>query len=67
MSDRLTDLEIHYSHLQALLDELNTVVIRQQQQIDQLQQSLAQLRRQLEAGSSGQIASLREETPPPHY
>jgi SlyX protein len=45
-SQRLTALEIKASFAEDLLDELNRVVIRQQQQIDALVRELAQLREQ---------------------
>ncbi len=62
--DRLTELEIKASYADDLLEQLNTVVARQQQQIDLLQRELLALRQQLRdapgVGSSGH-------EPPPHY
>jgi SlyX protein len=43
-SQRLTALEIKASFAEDLLDELNRVVIRQQQQIDALVRELTELR-----------------------
>lgn len=64
---RLTDLEIKASYADDLLEELNRVVVRQQQQIDKLQRELAELRRQLpDPGSAAPFRSLRDELPP-HY
>ena len=51
MDARITELEIKISYAEDMIDELNRVVFRQQQQIDLL---------------LGQIKSLRDELPP-HY
>jgi SlyX protein len=62
---RLTDLEIKASFTEDLLDRLNEVIVRQQQQIDQLQRELARWLAQ--AGDDGDPQrSLRDELPP-HY
>jgi SlyX protein len=65
-SQRLTALEIKASFAEDLLDELNRVVIRQQQQIEALIRELAQLREQQQAGVAGGAARLRDDLPP-HY
>ena len=65
-SQRLTALEIKASFAEDLLDELNRVVIRQQQQIEALIRELAQLREQLQAGVAGGAARLTDDLPP-HY
>lgn len=63
---RLTDLEIKASFTEDLLDELNAIVVRQQQQIDQLVREVLHLRQQGQAGDPGAFRSLRDELPP-HY
>lgn len=67
LDERLTQLEIKASYAEDLIDELNTLVYRQQQQIDRLTRELMTLHEQLQ-GSSGTPAfrSLRDELPP-HY
>jgi len=65
-SQRLTALEIKASFAEDLLDELNRVVIRQQQQIEALIRELAQLREQRQAGVAGGAARLLDDLPP-HY
>jgi SlyX protein len=65
-SQRLTALEIKASFAEDLLDELNRVVIRQQQQIEDLIRELAQLREQQQAGVASGAARLRDDLPP-HY
>ncbi|ARN20569.1 SlyX family protein [Piscinibacter gummiphilus] len=63
---RLTDLEIKASFTEDLVDSLNEIVARQQQQIEQLTRELVNLRQQMPAPDAGQFRSLRDELPP-HY
>lgn len=63
---RLTDLEIKASFQEDLLDALNQVIVRQQQQIDQLIREIAHLRQSGTDGSPGASPNLRDELPP-HY
>ncbi|WP_374354508.1 SlyX family protein [Chitinimonas sp.] len=67
MEDRLTELEIKAALQDDLLDELNRIVARQQQQIEWLAQELRrvqELQRNQDSGKPG--FSLRDELPP-HY
>lgn len=63
---RLTDLEVKASFTEDLVDQLNLVIVRQQQQIALLTRELAQLRTQAQDASAGTVRSLRDELPP-HY
>jgi SlyX protein len=63
---RLDDLEIKASYTEDLLDQLNLVIYRQQQQIDGLVQQVVQLRQQSTDAGSGGARNLRDELPP-HY
>ena len=63
---RLTELEIKAAYTEDLLDELNRVVVRQQQQIDALLRELLQLRDRLPDGAGGAPRNLRDDLPP-HY
>ncbi len=66
---RLTELEIKASFAEDLLDELNRVVVRQQEQIELLTREVLLLRQQApEAGSqpSSTTSRARDELPP-HY
>jgi SlyX protein len=65
VAHRLNELEIKASFSEDLLDQLNLLVYRQQQQIDSLAQQVAQLRQQ-SADAGGGPRSLRDELPP-HY
>lgn len=69
MSDsdaRLTELEIKASFHDDLLEQLNDVIARQQQQIDALQRELRALREQVRDHGSGGPGIVRDERPP-HY
>ena len=66
MESRITDLEIKLSFAEDLLEELNRVVYRQQQQIEALQQELRALRQQVSTSLPNEQRSLRDEIPP-HY
>lgn len=61
---RLTELEIKASYTEDLLDRLNEVVIRQQQQIDRLEREVAALRHQVDQAPAPAFRSLRDELPP---
>ena len=63
---RLTDLEIKASFTEDLLDQLNLVIYRQQEQIDSLVLQVTQLRQQSPEGGAGAARNLRDELPP-HY
>jgi len=63
---RLTDLEIKLSYAEDLLDALNALVARQQDQIDRLLHEVADLRHRREADGAPAFRSLRDELPP-HY
>jgi SlyX protein len=63
---RLTDLEIKASFQEDLLDELNRIVVRQQEQIDHLVREVAHLR---ESGTDSGVGASRnlQDEQPPHY
>jgi SlyX protein len=63
---RLTDLEIKASFTEDLVEDLNQLIVRQQQQIDMLIREVLQLRQQPGDAGQGGYRSLRDELPP-HY
>jgi SlyX protein len=63
---RLTELEIKASYAEDLLEQLNTTIYRQQQQIDLLLREVTGLRQQLPEGTTPMLRNLRDELPP-HY
>jgi SlyX protein len=66
---RLTELEIKASFQEDLLDQLNQVIVRQQQDIAQLLRDMDTLRQQAQQAADagpGLLGDLRDELPP-HY
>jgi SlyX protein len=62
---RLTELEIKASFTEDLLDKLDSVIVRQQQQIDALIREIADLKQQAPVeGEVGAVRSLRDDLPP---
>ena len=66
LDERLTNLEIKASFAEDLVDHLNALVARQQDQIDLLLRELGALRRQGPADEPEASRNLRDELPP-HY
>ena len=66
VEQRLTDLEIKASFSEDLLDQLNQVVVRQQQQIDRLMREIGQLKQQMPDAGTG-VFSRSGDDLPPHY
>ena len=66
LDHRLTDLEIKLSFTEDLVERLNEVVVRQQDQIDRLVQEVIRLRDQAPAPDTGMPRNLLDERPP-HY
>lgn len=67
MEKRLIELETKISYQDHIIGELNEVVIRQQNQIDQLAKEINKMREHLKQDSSSGLARPDEEVPPPHY
>jgi len=65
VDERLTDLEVKASYSEDLLDHLNELVVRQQQQIDLLIREVAKLKEQRSAPDGGGEAPVDER--PPHW
>lgn len=63
---RLTDLEIKASFTEDLLDALNQVIVRQQQEIDLLMREVRQLRQYL-PDSGAAVPGRASDELPPHY
>jgi len=66
MESRLAEIEVKLSFAEDLLEELNHTVVRQQKQIDKLQQELRTLRQQVQTGNAAESGSPHDEIPP-HY
>lgn len=64
MEQRLTALEIKATFTEDLLEQLDHVVVRQQQQIDALLREVTELRQPSTDGGMGPARSLRDDLPP---
>ena len=64
--DRLTNLEIKASFTEDLLERLDAVIVRQQQQIDSLTREIAHLKQTASSGETNEFRSLAGD-PPSHY
>ena len=64
--DRLTQLEIKISYAEDMLDTLNALVAKQQDQIDLLLREVARLRQQ-DPGSAPSGPVVPRDELPPHY
>ena len=66
MEARLNELEAKIAFAEDLIETLNQTVIRQQGQIDLMQQQLRLLHQQLQEALPEETRNLRDEIPP-HY
>lgn len=66
MEERLNEIEAKLAFAEDLIETLNQTVIRQQAQIDLLQQQFRLLHEQLQEALPDEPRSAREEIPP-HY
>jgi SlyX protein len=66
VESRITELEIKISYTEDLVEELNRLVFRQQEQIDLLFREIRALREQAQNAQPQEQRSLRDEIPP-HY
>ena len=64
MEQRLTALEIKATFTKDLLEQLDQVIVRQQQQIDALLREVTELRQPSTDGGNGPARSLRDDLPP---
>ena len=67
-TERLDDLEIKMAFQEELVEALNGVVVRQQQEIELLQQQIRYLYRQVrDLRPADEVSPAPEEEVPPHY
>ncbi len=66
LENRLEELETKLAFAEDLIETLNQTAIRQQKQMDSLQEQLRLLHREMRDNRTEESTSLREEIPP-HY
>ncbi|MEN9984316.1 MAG: hypothetical protein RI918_2285 [Pseudomonadota bacterium] len=64
LNDRVTELEIKASYTEDLMDQLDKVIVRQQEQIDLLIKTITELRLSSTDGGLGAARNLRDDLPP---
>jgi SlyX protein len=64
LNDRVTELEIKASYTEDLIDQLDKVIVRQQEQIDLLIKTITELRLSSTDGGLGAPRNLRDDLPP---
>ena len=67
MESRIIDLEIRLTHQEAMLQELNDVLVQQQKTITLLHKEIELLKQRLRESTPSNIVDASQETPPPHY
>jgi len=67
MKERITDIEIQLMHHENTIQQLNEVITRQQQAIEELQADLRQMMQHLRRLNPSDVIDPQEEEPPPHY
>lgn len=67
LENRIAELETKVAFQEQLLEELNQALVQQQFDLDKMQLQLRYVASKLKDIQPSNIASLAEETPPPHY
>ena len=66
LEDRITELEIKFSHQGQLVDELNKIISNQQISIEKLLSEIQNIKISIE-GNASQANRTLEDDVPPHY
>ena len=66
LEDRITELEIKFSHQDQLVDELNKIISNQQISIEKLINEIQNIKISIE-GNASQANRTLEDDVPPHY
>jgi len=67
LQNDIVSLQTQVAYQDKLINELNLLVFRQQEELDRVKLGLVQLHEKIASLSSDSIKDLSEETPPPHY
>ena len=67
VNDRLETLESRLAYAEYTVEQLNEEVPTQGRELDRLKHQIQLLVDKLQSVQPSQIASMAEETPPPHY
>lgn len=64
---RLDELESRIAFQDLTIQELNRVIIAQRSELDKMYEAIDALKQRVMSLQQNPVASLEEETPPPHY
>lgn len=67
MEERLISLETRVAYQENMLEELNKIIFRQEEQIEKLRHTVVKLHEKYAALSTSTVGDISEESPPPHY
>jgi len=67
LNDRIETLETRLAYAEYTVEQLNGEVTTQGRELDRLKYQIQLLVDKLQSVQPSQIASMAEETPPPHY
>lgn len=67
MEDDIAELQMKIAYQEDTIEKLNAALADQQKQLDQLQFQMRHVVDKLQQVGTSNIASLADETPPPHY
>ena len=67
LENRINDLETQLAFQEDTIQALNQALVSQQTQISELEHTLRLLAKKLKGMQPDAVASMSEETPPPHY
>ena len=67
LNDRIETLETRLAYAEYTVEQLNGEVTTQGRELDRLRYQIQLLIDKLQSVQPSQIASMAEETPPPHY
>jgi SlyX protein len=67
IEERITELEIQFTHQENTIADLNDVILSQQKTIDSLESRLLKIESAIKSVSLSNIKDPSEESSPPHY
>ena len=67
LQEEVISLQTQVAFQENLINEMNMLLFRQQEQIDLINHTIVKLHEKLSEGNDNGIKEISEETPPPHY
>lgn len=67
LQEQIVQLQSRLAFQDDTIEHLNQAITQQQQDMDKLKMQMSFVAKRMKEISTSQVASLSEETPPPHY